>query len=278
MVRRSVLSVPGSSERMLHKAVNSAADEVVIDLEDAVAVSAKDEARATVVRFLRDVAPTDRRIAVRVNAPGTPWAHEDLIALASLPALPHSVVIPKVESAGDLAFVDRVLTGVEAPSRRPALAVQALIESAAGLLRLDEICAASPRLDSLILGYADLAASLQRNAPDRWLVAQERLIWSARAAGLAAVDGPHLGVSVDDEFRAALRTAVSAGFDAKWVIHPSQIDAVNTAYTPSAEDVAWARGVVAALDGAHGAAVQADGRMIDEAVAVRARQVIARLR
>jgi citrate lyase subunit beta/citryl-CoA lyase len=126
--RRSCLSVPGSSERKLAKAAELAADEVVIDLEDAVAVGAKDDARAATVATLSDW--TGPGVAVRVNGPGTPWCHLDLAAIGALAELPASIVVPKVQSAGDLAFVDRLLDGVEAGAgRRAPLRVQALIET-----------------------------------------------------------------------------------------------------------------------------------------------------
>lgn len=280
MVPRSILCVPGSSPRMLEKAFASAADEVVIDLEDAVAPAAKDAARAGVVDFLADVGQSARVVSVRVNAPRTPWCHDDLIALAALPRLPHSVVVPKVESAGDLAFVERLLDGAERGSR-PPLGIQALIESASGLTRVDEISRASARLEALLIGYADLAASLGRapSAADRWDPAREQVLWAARTAGVRAVDGPHLGVRDDDDFRAGVRRAVEMGFDGKWVIHPAQIDAVNEAFTPSSDDVAWARSVVDALETAEAqglGAVGLDGQMLDEAIAAGARRVLAR--
>jgi citrate lyase subunit beta/citryl-CoA lyase len=277
---------------MLAKAWASAADEIVIDLEDSVPAGSKAEARETAARFLRSIDDTGpdigldigRDIAVRVNAPGSPWCHEDLVAVGSLPRLPHSVVLPKVESVGDLAFAERLLDGVESGSGRSPVAVQALIESAAGLARLGEIATAGGRLRRLIIGYADLAASLGRShlAPaDHWTPAQEQLIWAARAAGILAIDGPHLGVAVDESFRAGLRRAAEAGFDGKWVIHPSQIDEVNTAFSPSADDVAWADEVIEALESAEGrgiGAVSVRGRMLDEAVAVAARRVLLRAR
>src|SRR5918912_1143601 len=197
--RRSCLSVPGSSEKMLAKAPGLGADELVLDLEDAVAVDGKDAARALVVEALASEAFAGRRVAVRVNAPGTPWCHADLVALAGAPAPPLSVVLPKVESAGDLAFADRLLDGAEraAGTARP-IRVQALIETAAGLARVTEIAGASARLDALILGYADLAASLGRSPAgardlDGWRAAQDAVLVAARAFGLQAIDGPHLG-------------------------------------------------------------------------------------
>src|SRR5215213_7343007 len=135
--RRSCMSVPGSSPKMLAKAPTRGADEIVIDLEDAVATSAKDEARAIVVAALAEPAWEGVNCSVRVNAPRTPWCHADIVALASLERGPASLIVPKVESAGDLAFVERLLDGVEAAREggsgsRP-MRVQALIETATGV-------------------------------------------------------------------------------------------------------------------------------------------------
>jgi citrate lyase subunit beta / citryl-CoA lyase len=274
--RRSCLSVPASSERMLAKAEGLPADEVVIDLEDAVAASAKDQARVAAVDALgRWEGPP---VAVRVNAPGTPWCHLDLAALGELAELPASIVLPKVESAGDLAFVDRLIAGVEAGSGRARpLRIQALIETAAGLARVDEIAAASARLDTLILGYADLAASLGgARELDAWLPAQHALVVAARANGLQAIDGPHLGVDPDEAFRAAAARARDMGFDGKWVIHPSQIEAVNELFLPTEAELERARAVIAALEEGGQGAVSLDGEMLDEAVRAAALRVLAR--
>ena len=278
--RRSCLSVPGSSERKLAKAAELAADEVVIDLEDAVAVAAKDEARAATMAALSDW--TGPGVAVRVNGPGTPWCHLDLAAMGALPELPASIVVPKVQSAGDLAFIDRLLDGVEAGAgRRAPLRVQALIETAAGLANVQEIAAASPRLDALILGYADLAASLGGARDlDGWLPAQHALLVAARAHGVQAIDGPYLGVAPDAAFHEAAARARDLGFDGKWAIHPSQVDALNEAFTPHEAEVQRARAIVAALERAEResgeGAVTLDGEMLDEAVRAAALRVLAR--
>jgi citrate lyase subunit beta / citryl-CoA lyase len=278
--RRSCLSVPGSSERKLAKAAGLAADEVVIDLEDAVAVAAKDEARAATVTALSDW--TGPGVAVRVNAPGTPWCHLDVAAMGALARLPASIVVPKVQSTGDLAFIDRLLDGVEAGAgREQPLRVQALIETAAGLARVQEIAASSPRLDALILGYADLAASLGGARDlDAWLPAQHALLVAARANGLQAIDGPYLGVAADEGFHAAAARARDLGFDGKWAIHPSQLDALNAAFTPDEAEVQRARAIVAALERAESesgeGAVTLDGEMLDEAVRAAALRVLAR--
>lgn len=284
--RRSCLSVPGSSEKMLAKAPGLGADELIVDLEDAVATSAKDDARALVVTTLASDAWGGVAVSVRVNAPRTPWCHLDVAALAALPSQPAALVVPKVESAGDLAFVDRLLDGAEAAAgRREPLRVQALIETAAGLANVREIAAASPRLDALILGYADLTASLGRTAAgaadlDGWRPAQDALLLAARAHGLQAIDGPYLGVAVDDGFTAATARARDLGFDGKWAIHPSQVTALNAAFTPSADELSHARAVLDALaraerEGGAGA-VALDGEMLDEAIRAAALRTLAR--
>jgi citrate lyase subunit beta / citryl-CoA lyase len=284
--RRSCLSVPGSSASMLAKAPQRGADEVIIDLEDAVATSAKGEARDTVVAALQEPQYDGVRTAVRVNAPRTPWCHADVIAMASLAQGPASIIVPKVESAGDLAFVERLLDGVEAAAGAGApMRVQALIETAAGVSRLDEIAGASARLDTLILGYADLSASLGRAEGagaelDSWRAIQDAVLVAARTHDVLAIDGPYLGIAVDEGFTAAASRARDMGFDGKWAIHPAQIAALNELFTPSQDEVAQARAVVAALEEAErsggAGAVALDGQMLDEAVRVAALRVLAR--
>lgn len=280
------MSVPGSSAKMLAKAPARGADEIVVDLEDAVAASAKDEARAIVVETLGDPAWHGVSCSVRVNAPRTPWCHADVAALASLEHAPGSIVVPKVESAGDLAFVERLLDGVEAASPGASgMRVQALIETARGVANVDEIAAASPRLDGLILGYADLSASLGRAqgagaALDSWLSIQDRILVAARTSGIVAIDGPYLGIAVDEGFTAAAERARDLGFDGKWAIHPAQVPALNALFTPSDAEVERARAVIAALEEAErsggAGAVALDGQMIDEAVRVAAQRVLSR--
>ncbi|MGC9666153.1 HpcH/HpaI aldolase/citrate lyase family protein [Planosporangium sp. 12N6] len=277
MARRVCLSVPGVDERKITKAAGLGVDEIVLDLEDSVPPAGKAAARQTVRAALSGLGGA--QVAVRVNAVGTPWCHEDIIMCADGP-LPQTIIVPKVESAHDLAFVDRLLDGVEAATgRRGPVGVQALIETAQGLARLDEIAAASPRLRTLILGYADLAASLGRAQSGPWLPVQDRVLVAARANGVVAIDGPYLGVADDEDFRAHVRAARDLGFDGKWVIHPRQVDAVREAFTPSAEQVRHAREVLAALDAAaeRGAgAVELNGQMLDEAIAAQARRTLER--
>jgi citrate lyase subunit beta / citryl-CoA lyase len=282
---RASLSVPGSSSRKLEKARDLEVDELVLDLEDAVAPAAKEEARERVAVAIERGGWRARRVAVRVNAAGSPWCHLDLLLLAGLASGPDSVVVPKVEGGGDLAFVERLLAGARARGGAAPLRMQALIETAAGLARVAEIAAASRQLESLVLGYADLAASLGRAPrtaaePESWLAAQDAVLLAARSNGLRAVDGPHLGVEPDKHFRRAARHARDLGFDGKWTIHPAQVAPLQEIFTPGADEVARARAVVAALeaaeaDGGRGA-VTHEGGMIDEAVAAAARRLLAR--
>jgi citrate lyase subunit beta / citryl-CoA lyase len=276
---RSYLSVPADDHRKALKALASEADRVILDLEDAVAPPGKEAARRTAVSILEEAADSGARCIVRVNAAGTPWCHRDVQALAEAPRPPRSIILPKAESDGDLAFLDRLLAGLEAGTGH-RIGVHALIESAAGLARVQEIAGASPRLESLILGYADLAASLDRRQDPRlWAGAQDAVVVAARTHQLDAIDGPHLGVSADEEFRQAAEHARAVGFDGKWVIHPRQIEIVNQAFTPTEEELTEARAVLNALEEAATAGtgvVARDGRMLDEAVAVAARRVLAR--
>ena len=274
--------VPAAPAAKLAKGPALAADEVVLDLEDAVVPAAKDEARVAVLAALGGEWAAES-LAVRVNAIGTAWCHLDLAALAAAGRGPLIAVLPKVESAGDLAFADRLLAGAEAAAGRATpVRLLALIETAAGLAAAAEIARASERLDGLVLGYADLAASLGRiggAAAQDWRYAQETVLVAARAAGIQAIDGPHLGIRDDDEFRAGVTHARTLGFDGKWAIHPAQLDALREAFTPTEDEIADAREVLAALDAAaaDGAgAVGAGDRMLDEALALSARRLLAR--
>jgi citrate lyase subunit beta/citryl-CoA lyase len=283
--RRSCLSVPGSSPRMLAKARGLRADEVVVDLEDAVAASAKDEARAAVVSALAGGQLDGRTVAVRVNGLDTPWCQRDIVALADGPAAGAvtTLVVPKVQAPEDIVWVARLLDMIGAGAR--AIRLQALIETAAGLSRAGDIGQADPRLEALILGYADLRASLGRPAspdepPDSWSFAQEAVLVAARAAGLQAIDGPHLRVDDAAGLLAWAAHARALGYDGKWAIHPSQLDVLNATFSPAPEEVERARSVISALEMAEAdagrGAVMVEGEMIDEALRKQALGVVAR--
>lgn len=273
--------MPATDERKIAKALASGADEVVLDLEDAVAPGDKERARAVISGYDWSHGEDLPLLAVRVNAPRTPWCHHDLEAIACSDIPATSVVLPKTESRADVGFAERLVDGVAPDSR---LVVQALVETARGLTALADIVSAPERLSSLILGYADLGASLGRRGdfPDSgWDPAREQLLAVARSTNIEAVDGPWLGVDDDEGFRRAVAASAARGFDAKWVIHPRQVATVTDAFTPSKAEVARAEATLAALEEGHArgvGAVQLDGALVDEAMAVAARRVLSRLR
>jgi citrate lyase subunit beta / citryl-CoA lyase len=284
--RRSCLVVP-AVPRMLAKLEELRADEIVIDLEDAVPASGKAEARERAAAALGQVGEIGPAIAVRINPVGSEWWEADIEALFGAARPPGSVVVPKVEGASDLAAVDGVLAGLKVNTEPVgsvgAVGVQALIETAAGVARADELAGSGPWLEALIIGYADLAASLGRSAaaaadPKAWSSIQDRVLVAARAAGAQAIDGPHLGVSDDSRFRDEAAHARGLGFDGKWAIHPRQAPALEEVFSPTDEETARAKRIVSELErterGGEGA-LALDGEMIDEASRKHARRVLA---
>jgi citrate lyase subunit beta / citryl-CoA lyase len=270
---------------MVAKAQRLPADEVIIDLEDSVAPEGKEEARATAVAAVREGDWEGRSVAVRMNPLAGAWGADDVVALVegAGPSL-SCLVVPKVESAAELELVDGLVSEREAGSgRERALGLQALVETAAGLVHVGEIVGASARLESLIVGYADLAASLGRSTStdypgDRWHFVRETVLVAARAAGLQAVDGPHLDIRDLEGLAVEAERARALGFDGKWALHPSQIDPVNRAFTPSGEELKRATSILEALAAAEAGrgALMLDGEMIDEASAKLAHVIVAR--
>ena len=271
---------------MLAKAPALGADEAVLDLEDAVAADRKEEARALVVAALCEGDWAGRPAAVRINGTESLHCHRDIVEIVEGggEAL-GTLILPKAEAAGDVEFVDRLLGMVEAGTGRARpVGLQVLIETATGLRRIHEIAHASPRIESLIVGYADLGASLGRAAAadypgDRWHWVRETALVAARDAGVQAIDGPYLQIDDLAGMQASASQAQALGFDGKWAIHPSQVEPLNRIFSPTAEALAQARATLAALEQAEGAgagAVSLDGAMIDEASAKLARQVVAR--
>jgi len=266
---------------MLRKASELPADEIVLDLEDAVAADQKSTARRMVVEALASSSFAGRQVAVRINAVGTPWCHADVIALAVVGRPGLTLVLPKVETVGDLAFADRLLSGLEAErSTKQPIGLQILVETAAGLANCAVLAGASQRLQSLIIGYGDLASSLGRGAGSSWAFVQETVLLAARANDLQAIDGPNFSLDPADGtlVRDAAKTA-SLGFDGKWVIHPSQIEPINAAFTPSEAEALRARGILSALDAAQRAGngvATFEGTMIDEAMRLGAVRTVSR--
>ncbi len=278
--RRCSLSVPGSSERMLSKSLRLPVDEVVADLEDSVVPEAKESARELVAVFLERAESSSPALSVRINALDSPWGEEDVVDLVRRAG--HrisSLIVTKAEGPGDVVAVEALLDklGQQADGVR----LEALVETAAGLQHAGEIAAASPRLEALILGYLDLAASLGRapgrKPPESWLYAQETLLVAARAHGLQAIDGPYLEIKDEAGLRRWAEHVRGLGFDGKWAIHPSQLEIINAVFTPSSDELSRARSILDALAAAGGrGAVELDGEMVDEASRKRALEIIER--
>ena len=291
---RSCLSVPGSSARMQAKAATLEADQVLFDLEDATAPSEKVGARGVVVESLKTQDFGKKAVAVRVNGVDTSWCYRDVVDVVE-PAGDRidSLIVPKVESVGDVHFVDRLLSQIELDRGWPRgrIGLEVLIESAPGLQRVDAIAAASQRLEALIFGPGDLSASLGLGqltigTPDTayggdiWHFALMRLLVAARVNGLLAIDGPYAAFADLDGLQRSARRTAALGFDGKWVIHPSQIGIVNHTYSPDEQTYARAEGILAAYrqatEGEGRGAMRFEGEMIDEATRKMAEAVARR--
>lgn len=291
---RSCLSVPGSSARMQAKAATLEADAVLLDLEDATAPSEKAAARAIVVESLKGLEFGTRAVAVRVNGVETPWCYRDVIEVVE-PAGDRldALILPKVESAADVQFLDRLVSQIELAQGWPVgrIGLQVLIESASGVQRVDEIARSSARLQALIFGPGDLSASLGLDQltigtpdsaypGDMWHFALMRILVAARANGLLAIDGPYAAFADLAGLERSARKTAALGFDGKWVIHPTQIDLANRAYSPDPATYRRAEGILeayrqATTDAGRGA-VRYEGEMIDEATRKMAEAVARR--
>lgn len=291
-LRRSVLSVPGNRPDMAEKAAATDADEVMLDLEDAVGADLKDEARDLVIRALASTDFGDATVAVRVNDVRSPWCHDDVAALVhGAGDRIDTLVVPKVEHPGELHFVAYLLDQLEAATDldRP-LGVEAQIESAAGAVRLGDIAAVTTRLEALVFGPGDYSADLGIPAVDIGLGAQgtpgdpfhavrTQIAQAARAAGADAIDGPIADFTDDEAYRQTARHALGVGFAGKWCIHPRQVPIANEVFTPSHAQVSRAAALLAAYEEALAAGrgtASFKGAMIDEASRKMARSLIAR--
>jgi citrate lyase subunit beta/citryl-CoA lyase len=268
--------MPGSNARALEKARTLDADVLLLDLEDAVAPAAKAEARRLVLAAVAAGGFGRREVVIRVNGGGTPWGAEDLAAAARSGA--DAVLLPKVESADELLAAAGALRAAGAP---PGLGLWAMIETPRGVLAAPAIAAASPRLACLVAGTSDLAKDLHaRPASGRaeLLTALSLIVLSARAHGLACLDGVHLDLADEVGFEAQCRQGRDLGFDGKTLIHPKTIAAANRAFSPDQAELASARAVVAAHAEAEASGqgvVVVDGRLVEALHVAAARRLLA---
>ena len=291
-LQRSTLAVPGSNPAMFKKALESEADVVFLDLEDAVAPADKEQARRNVIQALLDLdwRGHAKTVSVRINGIDTHYMYRDVVDVVEQAG--HrldTVLIPKVGVPGDVYLVDALLTQIEAARGIPhRIGIEVLIETALGMYNVEAIAAGRGRLEVLHFGVADYAASnrartvniggLNPDYPgDQWHFALSRMTVACRAYGLRAVDGPFGDFKDPDGYRAAARRGAALGIEGKWAIHPSQIALANEVFTPLEAEVSRARRILEALDAAardgRGAA-QLDGRMIDAASARMAENIV----
>ena len=290
-LQRSELAVPGSQPGMFRKALESEADYIFLDLEDAVAPADKVQARLNVIAALLEHDWQGRgTISVRINGIDTHYMYRDVVDVAEQAG--HrldTILIPKVGVPADVYLVDALLTQIEeAKGISHRIGIDVLIETALGMANVEAIAQSSPRLEAMHFGVADYAAScrartvniggLNPDYPgDQWHAALSRMIVACRAYGLRAIDGPFGDFKDPDGYIAAARRGAALGIEGKWAIHPSQISLANEVFTPPAREVERARRILEALEQAaregRGAA-QLDGRMIDAASARMAQNVV----
>lgn len=269
-LRRSVLYLPASNGRTIEKARTLACDVVVLDLEDAVAPDAKVAAREAAVAAVAAGGFAAREVVVRVNALSTEWGEHDLRALARV--TPAAVLLPKVDQPADVARAQNALGG--------GTPVWAMIETARSVLRLEAI-AASTGLGGLVVGTNDLARELgARLVPDRagFMPFLSMTVAAARAYGLAVLDGVYNALDDEEGLARQCRQAADLGFDGKTLIHPKQIGPCNVAFTPTADEVAWAQAVVQAFDLPENSAkgvIGLNGRMVERLHLEPARKALA---
>ena len=284
--RRSNLAVPGSSTKMLDKARGLPADQVFMDLEDAVAPLAKPEARKNIVAALNEGGYDGKVRAVRVNDWTTQWTYADVVEVVE-GAGPNldCIMLPKVQTAEQVVALDLLLTQIEKANGFEVgrIGIEAQIENAMGLINVDAIAAASPRVETIIFGPADFMASINMKSlvvgeqppgydvGDAYHYILMRILMAARAYDKQAIDGPYLQIKDVEGYRRVASRSAALGFDGKWVLHPGQIDAANEVYSPRQEDYDQAELILDAYDHATSAAGGAKGavmlgdEMIDEA-------------
>jgi citrate lyase subunit beta/citryl-CoA lyase len=247
--RRSCLSTPGSSDRFLSKAPLSPADLSFLDLEDSVAPKEKVAARRKVADAIRNFTWDDRVLCVRVNAWDTPWTYGDVLeVVGSAGHRLDGLIMPKVQRASDVIAMDLLLTQVEKNADLPVghIGLEVQIETAEGLINVEEICSASRRLESIIFGPADFAASIGmpvttidetiHHAPSNpFSYVFAKILIAGRANGLNVIDGPFLKVRDLDALRFAASLAASYGFDGKWALTPDQASVLDYVFSPSQE-------------------------------------------
>lgn len=285
-VRRSELSTPGHSEKMIVKAAQSDADMVFLDLEDAVAPTAKVGARRNIIAGLNELDWGHKIRSYRINGVDTQWCHDDIAEVVTGAGANIDVImVPKIKGPREVWFVDDLLTQLELKLGLEVgrIGIECLVEEVEAVQTVDEIARCSPRLEALTLGVGDLSASqgmrlghigvtdgdaALRYPGDVWHYAHTRMIVACRAAGIDAIDGPYANFANPEGYERSAATFSMLGGVGKWCIHPSQIEVANRVFAPSPEEIDEAQGVVDAVRAAEAegqGAANYRGMMIDAA-------------
>ena len=291
-VQRSELAVPGSSPKMFEKALNSTADFIFLDLEDAVSPNDKVTARENVIKALKEMdwRGNGKTISVRINGLDTHYMYRDVVEImCQAGEFVDTLLIPKVGVQGDVYMVDCMVNQIEQErGLENKVGLECLIETALGMVNIEEIAQSSKRLEALHFGVADYAASLRARTVvigglnpdypgDQWHHGLAKLVATCRAYGLRPIDGPFGDFNDPDGYIDAAKRGAAIGIEGKWAIHPSQIEHANTVFSPPAQEVEKAHRIIeelakAAAEGK--GAAQLDGRMIDAASEKMAENII----
>ena len=291
-LHRSELAVPGSSPKMFEKALNSNADYIFLDLEDAVSPNDKLIARENIIKALKEInwKEKGKTISIRINSLDTHYMYRDVVDIVEqVGDRIDTILIPKVGTDSDVYMVDCLLTQIEESKKiKNKIGLECLIETALGMSNIKKIAKSSDRLEALHFGVADYAASLRARTivigglnpdypGDQWHHGLSQLVMTCRAYGLRAIDGPFGDFNDSEAYIASAKRAAAIGIEGKWAIHPSQIDLANTVFSPPVTEVKKASRIIEELDKAakegKGAA-QLDGRMIDAASARMAVNIV----
>lgn len=266
--RRTMLFTPGDSFDMMEKAAKLDADGFILDWEDAVGLDNKEKARTQTEKALTALDFEGKERTIRINSLKTDLGFKDLAEIKKFNVFPEAIVIPKIEAQGEIELIDKWLVGTE-------IAILPLIETAKGILGIKEIALSSSRVTGLIFGGGDFTLDIGGEiCRSTLLFPRMKIILAAAAAGIMAIDYPFLNIKDKEGLRNDTEEAARLGFDGKTVIHPNQIEIVNRSFSPSEEEVTWARRILEAYERSEAGAVAVNGEMVDQMTVSKAKRIL----